>query len=107
MQDGRERRRSPRYRVNLKARWEGLLTQGKGTVSDLSITGCFVLSGGETKTGELVRLEIYFPQEMASLWGEVVYTIAELGFAVQFTFAGEEFDLTLQDLVETRELVPT
>lgn len=83
------------------------MTQGKGSVSDLSSTGCFVLAGGETHAGELVRLWIYFPKEIPPLWGEVVYTITELGFAVQFTFADEEFKLELQKLIETRELVPT
>lgn len=84
-----ERRAAERVRINLRTRWETLLTQGRGAVCDLSSTGCFVLSGGLVNAGNLVRLDIFFPDRMASLWGEVVYSVAEMGFAIRFTFANE------------------
>ena len=77
------------------------MTQGRGTVCDLSSTGCFVLSGGEVNPGELTRLEIHFPEGMASMWGEVVYSIAEMGFAIRFKFAGESERRALDKLIET------
>ena len=77
------------------------MTQGRGTVSDLSSTGCFVLSGGEVNPGELTRLEIDFPERTASLWGEVVYSIAEMGFAIRFKFAGDAERRTLNKLIES------
>jgi len=77
------------------------MTQGRGTVSDLSSTGCFVLSGGEVNPGELTRLEIHFPEGMASMWGEVVYSIAEMGFAIRFKFASEAERRALDKLIET------
>ena len=95
-----ERRTAKRIRLDLKAHWEGLMTQGRGAVCDLSSMGCFVLSGGEVGAGELVRLEIQFPQEIVSLWGEVVYTVAEMGFALRFKFAGEEDKRVLDGLLE-------
>ena len=74
-------------------------------VSDLSSTGCFVLSGGDVNSGELTRLEIHFPEGVASLWGEVVYSMAEMGFAIRFKFAGEEerrsLDNSLDKLIES------
>ena len=86
-----ERRAAERLRIDLNARWEALKTEGRGAVCDLSSLGCFVLTSAEVKPGELIRLEINFPEEMASLWGQVVYGVAEMGFAVRFAF-GEEAD---------------
>ena len=55
-----ERRQAERIRLNLPARWQSLLTQDRGSVCDLSANGCFVLTAGEVKAAELVRLEIHF-----------------------------------------------
>ncbi len=96
-----ERRTAERVPVNLTARWEGLMTQGKGTVCDLSASGCFVLTGGELKVGELIRLAIHFPpEEIASLWGQVVYAVAEMGFALRFAFADEDERHALERLID-------
>src|SRR5713226_8094901 len=84
-----ERRTAERIRINLKARWEGLFSQGRGAVCDLSPTGCFVLTGGEVTTGELVRLEMHFPGRIDLVWGQVVYAVAEMGFALRFAFNSE------------------
>ena len=86
-----ERRAAERLRIDLNARWEALRTQGRGTVCDLSSLGCFVLTSAEVKPGQLIRLEISFPQEAASFWGQVVYAVGEIGFALRFAF-GDEAD---------------
>jgi hypothetical protein len=85
-----ERRTAERLRLNLNARWEGLLTEGRGAVSDLSSAGCFVLAGGQVTKGELIRLQIDFPREVGIVWGQVVYSIAEIGFALRFVFGSED-----------------
>jgi PilZ domain len=95
-----ERRTSERIRLNLNSRWESLTTQGKGSVCDLSSIGCFILTSGDVNTGDLVRLEILFPDEVASLWGEVVYDIVEMGFALRFKFGGETEKLRLDKLIQ-------
>ena len=97
-----ERRTANRLRLNLNARWESLTTQGRGAVWDLSSTGCFVLAGGTVSRGELVRLEIQFQQEVADLWGELVYAVPEIGFALRFMFAGEDDKHALQFLIDNR-----
>ena len=84
-----ERRNAPRLRTNLNVRWETLHTGGRGAICDLSTTGCFILTGGEVYPPELVRMNILLPSEMATLWGNVVYTINEMGFAVRFVFGSE------------------
>ena len=79
-----ERRTAPRFRTNLNVRWETLRTQGPGVVSDISSSGCFVLTGGHVQERELIHLEMLLPNEVANLWGNVVYTVSEVGFAVHF-----------------------
>ena len=81
-----ERRQAERVYVRLNARWEGVLAQCEGHIVDLSTTGCFVLSADRVKPKELIRVEIQLPTEgWIYLWGEVVYRIEEMGFALHFT----------------------
>jgi len=94
-----ERRTAPRLRTNLNVRWETLHTGGRGTVCDLSTTGCFILTGGEVSPPELVRMNIVLPSEMATLWGNVVYVISEMGFAVRFVFDSEADEELVQRVI--------
>lgn len=95
-----ERRTAERVRINLPARWEGLLSEGRGSICDLSSTGCFVLTGGEINSGGLVRLEIHFRNEIASVWGHVVYALPEMGFALRLVFANDNERHALQREIE-------
>jgi PilZ domain len=86
-----ERRGAPRINVNLRVRWEGVLTQQIATVTSLSETGAFVLTGGKVEPKELIRLEIELPDQAAVyFWSEVVEEAYEIGFAVQFTSADDD-----------------
>jgi PilZ domain-containing protein len=96
-----ERRTAERIRINLKARWEGLFSQGRGAICDLSPTGCFVLTGGEVTAGELVRLEMHSPGRIDLVWGQVVYAVAEMGFALRFAFSADAEMRELDGLIET------
>jgi hypothetical protein len=81
-----ERRRAQRIKVNLRARWEGSLSQQVAQITNLSSNGCFVLTGGKVETKELVRMEISLPdQPPVYAWAEVVEEASEIGFAVRFT----------------------
>jgi len=83
---GVERRKAERVYVQLDARWEGVMAQCEGHIVDLSSTGCFVLTSDRVKPKELIRVEIQLPTEgWMYLWGEVVYRIEEMGFALSFT----------------------
>jgi PilZ domain len=96
-----ERRAAERLRIDLNARWEALRTQGRGAVCDLSALGCFVLTTAEVNPGELIRLEVNFPQEVGSLWGQVVYVVAEMGFALRFAITDEAERGSLARLIES------
>ena len=89
---GHERRRAPRVRVNLPARWEGALHQENATITDLSTSGCFVLSGGAVEVKELIWLEIQLPAGLIQYWAEVVEAAYEIGFAVRFNSASSDND---------------
>ena len=96
-----ERRRTPRAKVNLRARWEGDLGQHEAEVTSLSKTGCFVLSGGKVKPKELIRLELMLPnEEIIHLWAEVVEEADEIGFALQFTSSEETYQARLEQFLE-------
>ena len=96
-----ERRTAERVRIDLNARWEGLFSQDRGAICDLSSAGCFVLTGGEVTTGELVRLEIIFPSQISLVWGQVVYAIGEMGFALRFAFTSDDEMAALASLMES------
>lgn len=81
-----DRRRAERLRTSLQAYWEGVLTRRGGTITDISPTGCFILTRDDVQPQELIRLEVQSPTGRSiCLWGEVVYKVDEMGFALRFT----------------------
>src|SRR5215217_3229769 len=97
-----ERRSAPRARVKLTARWEGAMSRESATVTDLSRSGCFVLSGGKVEVKELVRLEIQLSNLQAvNFWAEVVNEATEIGFAVRFNSSRPEDEAALAKYLES------
>jgi len=96
-----ERRSSPRVRVNLPARWEGVLSRESATVTDLSRSGCFVLTGGKVEVKELVWLEIQLTEKQTVVfWAEVVDEASEIGFALKFNSSTPEDEGALAKFLE-------
>ena len=96
-----ERRKSPRVRVNLPARWEGVLSRENATVTDLSRSGCFVLTGGKVEMKELVWLEIQLTEtQTVHCWAEVVDQASEIGFALKFNSTSPEDEAILASFLE-------
>ena len=97
----KERRAAPRARVNLPARWEGVVSRENATVTDLSRNGCFVLTGGKVGVKELVWLEIQLSNQQAvQFWAEVVDEATEIGFALRFNSASPEDQESLAKFLE-------
>ena len=96
-----ERRAAKRLRANINVRWETLKTQGRGAVSDLSSSGCFVVTGGEVAPRELTRMDLSLPDQVMTFWGNVVYAVSEMGFAVRFVFESEADKESLERLIKT------
>jgi len=98
-----ERRTSERFRANLNVRWETLKAQGRGSVCDLSSSGCFVLTGGEVTSGELLRMDLVLGEGIAAFWGNVVYAMNEMGFAVRFVFGSEAEQQAVELLIRNAQ----
>ena len=97
----KDRRSAPRARVKLPARWEGVLSREKATITDLSRNGCFVLTGGNVDVKELVWLEIQLTeQQKVNFWAEVVNQASEIGFALKFNSSSPEDEATLAKFLE-------
>ena len=97
----KDRRSAPRVRVKLPARWEGVLSRENATVTDLSRSGCFVLTGGKVEIKELVWLEIQLTNnEKVNFWAEVVDQASEIGFALKFNSSSQEDEGTLAKYLE-------
>ena len=97
----KDRRSAPRVRVKLPAHWEGVLSRESATVTDLSRSGCFVLTGGKVEVKELVSLEIQLPDQQAvHFWAEVVDAASEIGFALKFNSSTPEDEAALAKYLE-------
>jgi len=97
----KDRRSAPRARVELPARWEGVLSRENATITDLSRNGCFVLTGGKVEVKELVSLEIQLTdQQKVNFWAEVVNQASEIGFALKFNSSSPEDESALAKFLE-------
>jgi len=97
----KDRRSAPRARVKLQARWEGVLARASGTITDLSRSGCFVLTGGKVEKKELVSLEIQLTdRQTVNFWAEVVDEASDIGFALKFNSSSPEDEAALAKYLE-------
>lgn len=82
---GQERRSSDRYPVELEVEWEGAAGRQAGTMSDVSLDGCFILSSGDTSDGETVKIFVPLTDGMkVQFQGTVANHVFEIGFGVRF-----------------------
>jgi len=87
--------------VKLAARWEGAMSRDDATVTDLSRTGCFVLTGGKVDVKEFVWIEMQPTETQAvNFWAEVVDHASDIGFALKFNSSSPEDEATLAKFLE-------
>jgi hypothetical protein len=99
---GKDRRSFERFAVNVEVEWEGLSGKQTGTISDISVSGCFVLCSGEVEDGDYVK--IYFPLSTGKKFefqGEVTNHVFEIGFGVCFINLTETQKEFLEIYVDT------
>jgi len=95
-----ERREARRYGVTVDIKWQGKGGRSDGTLSDLSSTGCFVLSGMEVSDGETVHIFIPIGDGMnAQFSGLVMNHEEEIGFALRFHELGNAQKGVLDNLI--------
>jgi hypothetical protein len=101
-----ERRRHERIQIYLRVRWEGLFGCHEGTLSDISVGGCFILSEKQTTLRELIRLEVELHDgEWVKVWGEVTNQFPGVGFGVRYTeVEGEDGDKFSLSLAQTKSI---
>jgi len=95
---GNERRSSNRHPVELEVEWEGIGGRLPGTMSDVSLDGCFILSSGDTNDGETVKIFVPLADGMkVQFQGTVANHVYEIGFGVRFGALSEaQRDLLLK-----------
>jgi hypothetical protein len=101
---GADRRQMPRHKVKIEIEWEGLVGRKTGTISDISETGCFVMSSGEVMDNETVK--IFFPLTggmKVQFMGVVTNHYLQIGFAIQFIDLSEAQVDFLEKFVDTLE----
>ena len=76
------------------------MEQKEGTIVDLSINGCFILTAHLVETGELIRLEM---ENSLVLWGEVIYQVEEMGFGLRFNAALDEEGQQVAKLIQAQK----
>jgi hypothetical protein len=99
---GRDRRIDERFALNIDVRWEGSSGTWDGTLSDISLTGCFILGPGDVVDGDRVRID--FPLMSGgsvSFWADVVNYVYEIGFGARFVALTEAQQTYLQRYVDT------
>lgn len=82
---GVERRAHPRKELTINVEWEDLSGRYPGTLSDLSESGCFVLSSGDVSDGDVIKVFLPLGEGMkVQMIGEVRNHLIEVGFALRF-----------------------
>lgn len=83
---GSERRSIDRYAVDVEIEWENSAGErNPGSLSDISYEGCFVLTSGDVKDDEPVRIFIPLADGMkVQFAGRIANHVFEIGFGVQF-----------------------
>ena len=77
------------------------MSRDDATVTDLSRSGCFVLTGGNVEVKELIWLEIQLTDSQAvHYWAEVVDAASDIGFALKFNSSCPEDEATLAKFLE-------
>ena len=82
---GEERRNSNRYPVEVEVEWQGSDGRRPGSVSDISLDGCFVLCSGDVSDGDPVKIYIPLSDGMkVEFGGTVANHVLEIGFGLKF-----------------------
>lgn len=74
-----------RYPVQVDVEWMTSSERSPGTLSDVSLDGCFVLSSGNVEDGETVKIFVPLADGMrVEFSGRVTNHVLEIGFGLKF-----------------------
>ncbi|HVF46824.1 MAG TPA: PilZ domain-containing protein [Pyrinomonadaceae bacterium] len=82
---GIERRATNRYQVDVEVQWQASDKRAPGSISDVSLDGCFVLCSGDVQDGDQVKVFIPLADGMkVEFLGHVTNYVVEIGFGIKF-----------------------
>ena len=82
---GTERRHTNRYPVEMTIEWQGSAGRLPGSMSDVSLDGCFVMCPGDVIDGESVKIFVPLADGMrVEFSGRVANHVVEIGFGLKF-----------------------
>lgn len=82
---GADRRAGERFNAELDIEWESPSGRFSGVLSDISLTGCFVLCAESVEDAQPIRLFVFVDDSMETEFvGEVVNSTPDIGFAMRF-----------------------
>lgn len=102
---GEERRGSNRYPVEIDIEWEAAAGRQPGSMSDVSLDGCFVLSSGDVNDGDTVNIFVPLADGMKVQFdAKVANHVYEIGFGVKFaTLSAAQRDLLVKIVRQTEK----
>ncbi|MGH7783411.1 MAG: PilZ domain-containing protein [Candidatus Binatia bacterium] len=104
---GNDRRRHERHAVRIDVDWENPMGKRAARISDVSVSGCFLLSSGEVDDGQIVK--VLFPLSdgrRALFWGKIVNHVFDVGFGLKFVAITDMQQSLLKRLIGKLEHKP-
>lgn len=102
MIDYREQRKYPRasFRPPVVGQWRGQNKSGRGTLSNMSPRGCYLLTNKPAQFGEQVFISI--GNEIPEIESLVRYVDSEVGMGVEFIGMKLETDQKLYEFLQAK-----
>ena len=99
-----DKRHNARVNLRLPVRWDGISGRQETRIDDISLSGCFVNTGGRVEIAEEVDIEIELPNgDWLPLTGIVASFQPGIGFGLQFNSLSDEENASLLQLIETSD----
>jgi hypothetical protein len=82
---GEERRGLSRFPLDVVVEWETQRGRQPGSMSDISLEGCFVLGSGDVTDGEFVKIFVPIADGMKVQFNATIANhVLEIGFGAKF-----------------------
>jgi hypothetical protein len=97
-----ERRKHQRVKGPFEGLWDGTSGRVPARIVDMSVSGCFIESINMPLVGEVLFVHASVGEQRIQVKGEVVYSVANEGFAVRFVDVPAETAAALAELIAQR-----
>ena len=99
-----DRRTNARINLRLPVKWDGISGRQETRIDDISLSGCFVNTGGRVELNEEVDIEIELPSgDWLLLSGTVTSFQPGIGFGLAFRSVSAEEEDSLRQLIEVSD----